>query len=231
MDEKTKQISDLLCKKSANKQMTYKVTQSVFREIRNVMQELQNEILPCLHDDASMVEIKYYDKGDFEAHLKFSGDTIVVMMHTNIFDFDESHFIHKTKYVKDNPLNAFCGMIQVYNFLSDTLRYSRDQDAGYLVARIFVNREKHFFVEGKRPLSFLYGDFEQNELTNDIIRNIIQESMLFCLNFDLRVPPIENVSYITLEQKNLMSYSTGIPTNKRLGFQMSRDPESESETH
>ena len=225
MNSKVSQINEILCKKSSTKQLTYKVTQSIFRQIREVMQELQNDIMPCIHEEAPIVEVKYYDKGDFEAHLKFSGDTIVVMMHTNIFDFDESHFVSKSKYVKDNPLNVFCGMIQIYNFLSDSIRYNREQDAGYLVGRIFINREKHFFIEGKRPLSFMYSDFEKNIIDKEVIRNIIEEAMLFCLNFDLQVPPLDSISYITLEQKNLLSYSSGIPTHKGLGFQMRTDKE------
>ncbi len=228
MNDKTKVISDLLCRKSATKQRVYKLTQGVFKDIKDTMQDLQNEIMPCLHKEAPFIEVKYYDKGDFEAHLKFSGDTIVVMMHTNIFDFDDNHFISKTKYVKEDPLNIFCGMIQIYNFLSDSLRYNREQDAGYLVGRIFINKDSHFFVEGKRPLSFMYGDFESNIITKDIIRAILEESMLFCLNFDLQAPPLDVINYITLEQKNLLSYSSGIPTLKRLGFQMSKETDIES---
>jgi len=47
--------------------------------------------------------------------------------------------------------------------------------------------------------------------------------MSFCLNFDLVVPPIEVVSNISVEQKNQMSFSSGMPTSKRLGFLMSKD--------
>lgn len=227
MTPKTSQINELLCRKSAAKQLTYKITQEIFHDIRNVMQELQKDIMPCLVESAPSVEVKYYDKGDFEAHLKFSGDTIVVMMHTNIFDFDESHYISKSKYIKEDPLRIFCGMIQIYNFLSDSIRYNREQDAGYLVGRLFINKEKHFFIEGKRPLSFRYSDMGTAPIDTEIIRNILEEAILFCLNFDLRVPPLESVNYITLEQKNLLSYSSGMPTHKRLGFQMSKETDVE----
>lgn len=217
------EINELLCRKSATKQLTYKITLDVFKELKLAMQELQTEITPCLLEDAPTVDIRYHDKSDFEAHLKFSGDTIVVMMHTNIFGFEESHFVSKTPYVKDDPLREFCGMIQIYNFLSDTIRYNREQDSGYLVTRIFVNKEKHFFVEGKRPLSFLYSDFGNTVMTKEIARVILEEVMLFCLNFDLQAPPIDSINYITLEQKNVMSYSSGIPTQKMLGFRMIKE--------
>jgi hypothetical protein len=47
--------------------------------------------------------------------------------------------------------------------------------------------------------------------------------MLFCLNFDLLAPPVDAINYISVEQKNLMSYSSGMPTVKRLGFQLSTE--------
>ncbi len=149
------QISELLSRKSAAKQLAYKTTLEVFREMKLVMSELEGEINPHI-SDAPGVKINYYDKGDFEAHFKFSGDTIIAMMHTNIFDFDENHFISKTKYIKEDPLREYCGMIQVYNFLSDSIRYNREQDSGYLIARMFINKEHHFFIGGKTECDKAY---------------------------------------------------------------------------
>jgi hypothetical protein len=223
MESKMSQINEILCKKSATKQLAYKITHDVFKEIKVAMQDMQTEILPCIQEDAPAVEIKYYDKGEFEAHFKFAGDTIVVMMHTNIFDFDENHYISKTRYVKEEPLREYCGLIQIYNFLSDSLRYNREQDSGYLIGRMFVNKERHFFIEGKRPLSFMYSDFEKSIVTKESLRNILEEAVLFCLHFDLQVPPVDSVNYLSVEQKNQMSYSSGMPTSKRLGFVMSSE--------
>jgi hypothetical protein len=114
-------------------------------------------------------------------------------------------------------------MIQIYNFLSDSIKYNRDQDAGYLIARVFINKEQHFFIDGKRPLSFQYNDIEKNIISPETLRTIIEEAMLFCLNFDLLAPPVDAINYISVEQKNLMSYSSGMPTVKRLGFQLSTE--------
>lgn len=218
MESKISQINEILCEKSAAKQLAYKMTHDVLVEIKAAMQDLQSEILPCIREDAPAVEVKYFDKGEFEAHFKFAGDTIVVMMHTNIFDFDDNYFVSKTAYVQEDPLREYCGLIQIYNFLSDSLRYNREQDAGYLIGRLFVNKERHFFIEGKRPLSFLYSDFERNIISKEILRNVLEESVLFCLHFDLLVPPLDSVNYISVEQKNMMSYSSGMPTSKTLGF-------------
>ena len=222
-ESKLKEIKEILCRKSKTKQQVFKITQAIFHDLKMVLRDIESEITPEIGDKAPMVEVKYYDKGDFEAHLKFSGDTLVIMMHTNVFDLDENHYITKTKYIQEDPLREFCGMIQVYNFLSDSLRYNREHDMGYLIARIFINKDQHFFIEGKRPLPFMFGDLEKNMMSKENLRTIIEEAMLFCLNFDLIVPPVDAINFITVEQKNIMSHSSGMPTSKRLGFSMQKD--------
>ena len=115
-------------------------------------------------------------------------------------------------------------MIQIYNFLSDSLAYQRYQDLGVLVARIFVNKDGHFFIDGRRPLGFLYNDFEHLTMNEQHINNIIEEAILFCLNFDLMVPPFDNVGVISVEQQALASFSSGFHTSKQtLGFQISAE--------
>ncbi len=226
MESKIEQIKELLCKKSSVKQEVFRLTQTIFRDLKMVLRDIETDLLPKLVEAAPYVEVKYSDKGDFEAHLKFSGDTLVMMMHTNVFDFDEGHHVNNSAYVQEDKLREFCGMIQIYNFLSDSIRYNRDQDIGYLIARIFINKDGHFFVEGKRPLSFLYGDLEKNIISPKSLRTIIEEAMYFCLNFDLMAPPMDSISYISVDQKNMMSHSSGMPTGKRLGFTMSTEENS-----
>lgn len=227
MVDNIEKIRGLLCQKSAVKQQVFQLTQTLFRDLKMVLRDLESELTPNLKTDAPNVEVKYSDKGDFEAHLKFSGDTLVLMMHTNVFDFEDSHFINKSGYVQADKMREFCGMIQIYNFLSDSIKYNREQDTGYLIARVFINKEQHFFIDGKRPLSFVYSDLEKHKMSKEVMRHIIEEAMLFCLNFDLVAPPIDRINYISVEQKNMMSYSSGIPTGKRLGFTMSVEDRTE----
>lgn len=226
-ESRIEEIKQLLCKKSKTKQEVYEITYEIFKQLKEVMHSMAEKFGPAISDEAPNVEVKYSEHGNFEAHLKFSGDTIVVMMHTNVFDFDNNHHVGKTKYVQEDPMREFCGLIQIYNFLSDSLKYNREQDMGYLIARLFVNKDKHFFIDGKRPLSFVYSDFEKNVITTEMISNIVEESMLFCLNFDLLVPPVDAINFITVEQKNVMSFSSGMPTMKRLGFSMQRDDDND----
>ena len=67
-------------------------------------------------------------------------------MHTNTFSFDKSHQIWNSSYVKEDEYKAYCGVINVYNFLSDSFKYNRANDLGYMIGRLFINKEKHFFT-------------------------------------------------------------------------------------
>ncbi|MCZ2139966.1 MAG: hypothetical protein LC096_01105 [Bacteroidia bacterium] len=222
-DSKINEIHRLLCEKSENKQHVFRITQDIFRDLKMMIREVEAELNADIKEKAPHVEVKYSDKGDFEAHFKFSGDTLVLMMHTNIFELDSSHYFTKSDYLQQDQLRSFCGMIQIYNFLSDSLKYNREQDIGFLIARIFINKDKHFFIDGKRPLSLIYNDIEKNVITKESLRAIIEEAMLFCLNFDLTAPPADALNLISVEQKNNMSYSSGMPTVKRLGFIMQKE--------
>jgi hypothetical protein len=227
MDAKLNEIQELLCKKASTKQQVYRITQNSLRDLKMAMRNVETALTPGLAKDAPFVEVRYIDKGDFEAHLKFGGDTLVMMMHTNIFDFEDGHRINHSAYMKEDPLREFCGMIQVYNFLSDSLKYNRDNDFGHLIARIFINKDLHFFVDGSRPLSFLFADIEKHILTPENMQTIIEEAMLICLKLDLLAPAVESTNYISVEQKNMMSHSSGMPTGKKLGFVMRSDAPSE----
>ena len=162
--------------------------------------------------------MKYFEKSEFEFHLKFSGDTIAFIMHTNVFLFPPDHEVNKTKYIAKTPEYGYFGMIQAYNFLSDSIKYQRMADVGYLLARIFINAEGHFYIDGQRQLDFLYKDLAKSEINQEVIIKIIEQTMLYALDFDLYVPPIDVMSEITLEQKNYFNNASGLATGKRLGF-------------
>lgn len=218
---KIEEIVDLLANKSCAKQQAYLKTLEVLNEFKKVLLGYEANLKDQVNGFNEKLEIYYKDQGQFEAHMQFAGDTIVMMMHTNVFDFDSTHYIHKMRYVKEDRTREFCGLIQIYNFLSDSLRYQRYQDQGLLVARIFVNKEGHFFIDGRRPLGFIYNDFENQIMNEQHINNIIEEAILFCLNFDLIVPPFEMVNVISVEQQAIASYSSGFNTTKQsLGFQI-----------
>ncbi|MDQ3073059.1 MAG: hypothetical protein M3Q97_07355, partial [Bacteroidota bacterium] len=149
--------------KAGTKQFIFRKTIDTFKlfkqHINQVAGEVQGQMVPIDKN----IEVSAFESGDFEVGLKFSGDTLYFMMHTNVFNFPPEHAIHRTDYVREDPLRAYCGMIMIYDFLSDSIKYNRLNDIGYLIARVFVNKEGHFFVQGKRQFSFLYNDFSQFE--------------------------------------------------------------------
>ena len=159
MENKNLEKIALYLKSKGNlKQEVYNKTLESFEILKNVIGAhsvyLQEQ---CKND---LFQVEYKENGLFEAELKFAGDILVFNMHSNVFGFDEEYFVHDLPYVQEDESRKYCGMIEVYNFLSDSFKYSRYGDSGYLVARIFINKDGHFFVEGEDQLGFLYKDFE-----------------------------------------------------------------------
>lgn len=224
---KVEEIVEILKEKSCAKQQAFEATFEILQEFKKIFRGYENNLRGQVEGFNKKLDIHYKENGDFECQMQFAGDTLVMMMHTNIFDFDTSHFIHKMRYIREDKTRQYCGLIQIYNFLSDSLKYNRLYDNGVLIARIFVNKDGHFFIDGRRPLGFLYNDLEHLEMNEMYLNNIVEEAILFCLNFDLMVPPFDLVSQISVEQQSFASYSSGFNTSKRLGFQITNEHKEE----
>ena len=214
-------IVSLLKEKACTKQKIYRITKNIFANFQDVLQEKANILNNEVQDKD--VEVSYEESGDFDAKLKFSGDTLLFHMHSNIFDFDSSHQIHKTSYVKEDKMRSFCGVINIYNFLSDSLKYNRLNDAGFLIARIFINKDNHFFVEGDKQLGFLFNDFVNQQIDEVQICKIIDTAMIYALNFDLQTPNFNDVKVVSLHQILDINNNHKITTSKRLGFKFSSE--------
>ena len=214
-------IVSLLKEKACTKQKIYRITKNIFANFQDVLQEKANILNNEVQDKD--VEVSYEESGDFDAKLKFSGDTLLFHMHSNIFDFDSSHQIHKTSYVKEDKMRSFCGIINIYNFLSDSLKYNRLNDAGFLIARIFINKDNHFFVEGDKQLGFLFNDFVNQQIDEVQICKIIDTAMIYALNFDLQTPNFNDVKVVSLHQILDINNNHKIKTSKRLGFKFSSE--------
>ncbi len=216
-------IIDALQTKACTKQSIYRITQEVFGQFRTELQRLQTKLSDMFERIDKGVEISYRELGDFEAEMKFGGDILYFSMHTNVFTFDSSHEIFKNKYVIEDPMRAYFGMITVYNFLADSIKYNRPHDLGYLIARIFINRDRHFFIDGEKPLDFLYNELENTEISDGYVKSIVESAILYALDFELFVPPFKEVNLMTVQEKMLMTGSAVLRTGKRLGFQLSTD--------
>ncbi len=196
----------------------------VFNEFKEVLGELSsdmNELLDNVKD--RRVRFEYRDRGKFEAELKFADDVLVFSMHSDVFMFDRTHPVSQNAYVKDNLANSFCGIINVYNFLSDSMKYNRLDDLGYLVARIFVNKDRAFLVEGKRQQQQQTDYYGKIKLEREQIVQIIESAVNYAISFDLLVPPFEYVKQASVGQIDAKIQSEKIITGKRLGYKYDSD--------
>jgi hypothetical protein len=107
--------------------------------------------------------------------------------------------------------------------LADSMRYQRQMDIGYLLGRIFLNKDRHFMVQGKRQLGFLYNDFINSTLDKATLKKVVESIILYTLDFDLLIPPYEHLQQVTVEQIQSISQSHTLATGKRLGFKFGLD--------
>lgn len=216
-------IVNTLIEKSGMKQQVYENTIETFSIIKIVLHELSNELNGNIKNNDKRIRLEYKDRGKFEAEMTVAGDILFFSMHSNVFEFDRDHSIWKLPYVQDNKLNSYCGVINIYNFLTDSFKYNRTDDLGYLVGRLFINRENHYFVEGKRQMGFLYNNFGQAVISKEAVKKIIETSILYSLEFDLLVPPYDMVKIATVAQMNSKIDASKLQTGKRLGFKFNSD--------
>lgn len=212
-------ILQLIKEKSVLKQDVYHLTTETFKELKKALQESVEEIKNKFGSTDSRVEFYYKNKGDLQAEIKVAGDVLVFQMHTNVFQFDKTHSLWKSGYFQNDESNSYVGVINIYNFLSDSFKYNREQDLGYLIGRVFINKEKHFMVQGKRQLGFLYQDMINATLDYSALKSIVESTILYTLNFDLFIPPYEAIQQLTVDDIQNMNHGISGATGKRLGFQ------------
>lgn len=224
IDQKDQFQSIVSCLKEKT---THKVaTLDQVKERFKLLKDEANNLISELSADIKSIEgisITYSSKGEFEAEIRFGEDVLVLFLHNDIFDFDKSHSIWKRSYVEEDRMRAYCGMISVFNFLKTSFEMDRSEDVGYLIARIFVNRDAHYFVEGKKQLGFLYNDFGTAEMDRLAIRSILMSAIQYCQEFDLQTPPFSSMSEIQVGRIIDISTRSRVKTGKRLGFQFSWD--------
>lgn len=216
-------ILETLKVKACLKQKVFQHSIDVFKLFKQEAETLTNELKNDMSDVDKAVHIEFIEKGEFEFHIKFGGDILVFFMHTNVFEFDKSHGMWNTSYVKEDELRAYCGMINIYNFLADSFKYNRVNDIGYLVARCFLNKDLHYFVEGKRQLGFLYNDFVNEVISSEKIRKIIESAILYSMDFDLLTPHYDTMKEVSVHEVIQVTNALNIKTGKRLGFRFQAD--------
>jgi len=216
-------IVSTLKDKSVLKQIVYDNTLEVFSKSKKILAAIAREINIDIGDTDKRVRLDFKDRGKFDVLLRVAGDILVFSMHSNVFEFDRNHPIWKIPYVHKEPKNSYCGVINIYNFLADSFRYSRMDDLGYLVARIFINHENQYFVEGKRQLGMIFSNFGSEAISRDSLKKIMYTAINYSLEFDLLVPPYDTVKIASVGQVEAKIQSSKMITGKRLGFQFNSD--------
>lgn len=218
-------ILDLLAGKSSTKQWVFRRSQENFKSFKEILRDVADSLNNQICNVDKNVVVEFEDRGEFEASIRFSGDVIVFQMHSNVFTFDKGHAIWKSSYVKDDPMRAYFGMINMYNFLADSFRYNRLNDLGFLLGRIFVNKDDHFFIEGKREFGFLYNDVQHDVFDHEHMKKVIETAVIYALDFDLTTPEFNDARVVSVMQIQAMSNDLKISTSKKLGYKLRAERE------
>ena len=165
------------------------------------------------------VRLEYRDRGKFEAQMQIADGLLIFQMHTDVFEFPEDHAVRRTPYVEADPDNSYCGIVNIYNFLSDSFKFNRNADEGYLIGRIFINRERRYFVEGKGQTGVKAASFGTAEIGREALKGILEAAIAFALGFDLLVPSYEDGKRVTVDQFNTKLDNSKFVTGKRLGYE------------
>lgn len=211
-------IGNKLKNTAVTKQDVFANTKKVFKDFKVVLQEIIERLKNDLCEEDQRIRLKYEDRGSYDARIWVGGDVLIFHMHTNVFMFQPQNTLWQSSYLKNNPENGYCGIINVYNFLADSLSYNRVNDSGYLLSRILVNKEDHFLVQGKKIVGYDFQNFINNKLDKKEIEEVIERIILEALSFEMYIPPYQVVQTVTVNEMRKLSSNLKLKTGKRLGF-------------
>ncbi len=219
MESHRQQILELIAQKSNLKQKIFDTTFSSFNLLKDTLFEMASEIDDQLEGQLDRrVRLEYRDRGKFEAQLQVADDTLIFQMHTDVFKFDENHPVWGNEYVVEDKNRAYCGVVNIYNFLAGSFKFNRNADEGYLIGRIFINGDRYYFAEGKGQEALRSEQFGSATLDRVALIEILESAVLYSLNFDLLIPPFEFNHRVKIDQFNTKMDNSKFETGKRLGY-------------
>jgi hypothetical protein len=217
-------IKNLLENKSTAKQATYRHIVNAFAIITNEAKHVVDELQRRAHPNDQDVTVEFNVISEHEFDVKLAGDMLIFVMHTNIVTFEDSHAIMTEEYIKQNDVNRYFGQIMIYNFMADSLRFNRSNDPGYLLARLLINHDNRFFIEGEKELAE-YNKISTQPITEDILRHMVKIVLKMAIENDLIAPPFTQVKSITLHQKR--EHTPELGGGQKIGFRMSYENKTE----
>lgn len=218
MAERDAEVKKLIDLRAVHKRDVFEHGKQCFAALKQVVNGYADDWAAHARAVDPRLEIRFEDRGAYDCALVVAGDLLHFNMHSNVFKLQHDSPLWKSKYVKQNPDRAYCTIIQVYNFLADSFRYQRNEDMGYLIARIFVNSENHFFVEGHGKMGFGFQDFTKLKLSDDQLHEVVVSAVVESLNFELSAPAYTDLQFIQVTDAIRSYGQMGYRTGKRLGF-------------
>ncbi|MCQ2264911.1 MAG: hypothetical protein MJZ46_02560 [Bacteroidales bacterium] len=224
MEEKTDALCNLLISKGELKQNIFQETLNALLMFKEAAKGFDDYYRDAYEEEHEKVTVHYTNRNQYEFQLKFAGDILVFIMHTNIFEFSRDHEVMRTPYIKEDKTRSYCGIIQIFNFLADSFKYNRVNDLGYMIGRIMINKDGHYYVEGKHELAQVFNNFSSNKIDQEAIHNILHSAIEYTLNFDLLLPNYDEMKIITVnDMLQFEDQNMTLKTGKRLGFRFEQD--------
>ena len=196
-----------------------------FGLIREQLFALEKDLHSRLEKIYKKGVVKLIEKSPLDLEFHICDDIIIFSLHTDAFTFPEGHPVWKNSSVAADRTQGYFGMISIYNFLTDSIKFHRVNDQGILVSRIYIDRSQRFFMEGKRQLGVLYNDVSGVPMDGQASRIIAETIIAYCLDFDIVMPSFDAVRIISVQEMIEKSLSTVVGTGKRLGFKLQTDSE------
>lgn len=216
------EIRRFVSERSRLKRDVFELGKHCFSAVKDVLRKRIEQLAADIAQKDPRLEIKFHERNDFECGCTVAGDYILFHLHTNVFRIDaEAADDEVAEHVKKYPDRAYCAVIHVYNFLADSFRYERPNDAGYLAARIFINAEREFFVEGIGGITEAFGPFVGSVFNEAAADEMLMTVIYEALNFEMIVPEYALVAEIPLTDAVRSAGLTGQRTSKRMGFRFS----------
>lgn len=217
-------IKHLLESKSTAKQTAYKNITSAFSvlaaESKSVVEELKRRANPADKD----VTVEFNTVNGQEFDVKLAGDMLIFVMGTNIVTLEETHPIMTSDYIRENEVNRYFGQVMIYNFMAESLKYNRTNDPGYLLARLMINHENRFFIEGDKELES-YNQISDKAITEEDLKRVVKIVLKMAIENDLVAPAFTEVKSITVNQKR--DHSLELGGAQKIGFRMSYEQKTE----
>jgi len=217
-------LCNLLISKGELKIEVFNAALDVMQHFKDAAKAFDDNFKTNFSESHETVPVLYNNRNQYLFQIKFAGDILVFMMHTNIFEFPRDHEVMRSPYMREDKQRSYCGMISIYNFLSDSFKYDRVNDTGYMIGRVLINKEKHYYIEGKRELAQILNNFSTNKFTEETATEILHSAIKYTINFDLLLPDYDVIKVISVnDMMQMENQIMTIPTAKRLGFRFERD--------